>query len=171
MSTSSRASSAFLLNDSLGYLIRSTHYHFQSLLAARIEPHGITLGMWYFLRVLWEEEGLTQRELSNRVGTMEPTTLEAIRSMEAIGLVRRERDLKDGRKRLVYLTEKGAALEKVLLPLARDLVDDAVTDLNTDEQVELLIMLQKVRGKLARARQRPSSSGKDDVDGDVADRK
>ena len=127
--------------------------------------------MWYFLRVLWEEEGLTQRELSNRVGTMEPTTLEAIRSMEAIGLVRRERDLKDGRKRLVYLTEKGAALEKVLLPLARDLVDDAVTELNTDEQAELLIMLQKVRGKLARARQRHSPSGKDDVDGDVADRK
>ncbi|MCX7560638.1 MarR family transcriptional regulator [Sulfitobacter sp. F26204] len=153
MNRSSRQAPAFLLNDSLGYLIRSTHHQFQSLLAARIEPHGITLGMWYFLRVLWEEEGLTQRELSNRVGTMEPTTLEAIRSMEGKGLVRRERDLTDGRKRLVFLTEKGAALEKVLLPIARDLVEDAVTDLTTREQADLEQLLTRVRSKLVLTRQ------------------
>lgn len=148
MNRSDRNLPDFSLQQSLGYLIRSTHHQFQSLLSARIEPHGITLGMWYFLRVLWDEDGLTQRELSKRVGTMEPTTLEAIKTIEAKGLVRREHDLKDGRKRLVFLTEKGRALEKILLPLARTLVDDAVTDLTEDEADALREMLRKVRGRL-----------------------
>lgn len=140
------------MQQSLGYLIRSTHQHFQSLLAARIEPHGITLGMWYFLRVLWEEDGLSQRELSNRVGTMEPTTFEAIRAMEAKGLVRRERDPEDARKRLVFLSTEGKSLEARLLPLAQALVSEAAADLSETEQDALRGLLQKLRGRLIATR-------------------
>lgn len=117
-----------------------------------MEPHGITLGMWYFLRVLWEEDGLSQRELSDRVGTMEPTTLEAIRAMEAKGLVRRERDANDGRKRLVFLTEQGRALEELLLPLAQALVQEAACNLSDEEIDTLRELLLKVREKLFSAR-------------------
>ena len=77
------------LADSLGYQIRTTHRLFQRALQLEIERSGVTLGMWYFLRVLWSEDGITQSELSQRVGTMEPTTLSAIRDMERNGLVRR----------------------------------------------------------------------------------
>ena len=62
-------------------------------LEKRISPHGVTRGQWYFLRVLWEEDGLSQRELSVRVGMMEPTTVIALRSMEKAGLVRRARSV------------------------------------------------------------------------------
>ena len=55
---------------------------FQRLLERRIAPYGVTRGQWYFLRVLWEEDGLSQRELSARVGMMEPTTVIALHSME-----------------------------------------------------------------------------------------
>ena len=61
------------------------------LLEKRIAAHGITRGQWYFLRVLWIEDGLSQRELSARVGMMEPTTVIALRSMEKAGLIRRVR--------------------------------------------------------------------------------
>ncbi len=47
-------------------------------------PYGLKRGQWYFLRVLWTEDGLSQRELSARVGTMEPTTVIALRSMERV---------------------------------------------------------------------------------------
>ena len=52
--------------ESVGYQVRTTHRALQRFLQFKIEPHGITLGMWYFLRALWHEDGLTQRELSNR---------------------------------------------------------------------------------------------------------
>ena len=44
-----------------------------------------TRGQWYFLRVLWITDGLSQRELSARVGMMEPTTVIALRSMRTLG--------------------------------------------------------------------------------------
>ena len=44
-----------------------------------------------FLRVLWTRDGLSQRELSERGGMMEPTTVIALRSREKAGLIRRVR--------------------------------------------------------------------------------
>src|ERR671912_2557274 len=77
-----RTSVAFPLEASIGYQLRATNRLIQRLLQSRIAPYGVTLGMWYFLRALWEEDGLTQSELSQRVGTMDPTTLSAIAGME-----------------------------------------------------------------------------------------
>ena len=108
--------------DSVGYQIRATHRALQRFLQLKIEPHGVTLGMWYFLRALWHEDGLTQRELSRRAGTMEPTTLNAILNMEKKGLVRRVQNRKDRRKWHVHLTAKGRRLKAELIPLARDVV-------------------------------------------------
>src|SRR5882672_11202367 len=87
----------FLPAESSGYLVRDAHRAFQRLLGKRIAAYGITRGQWYFLRVLWTEDGLSQRELSARVGMMEPTTVIALRSMEKSGLIRRVRSTDDKR--------------------------------------------------------------------------
>jgi DNA-binding MarR family transcriptional regulator len=134
--------------ESVGYQIRATHRALQRYLQSKIEPHGITLGMWYFLRALWHEDGLTQRELSNRVGTMEPTTLSAILIMEKKGLVRRVRNRDDRRKWHIHLTPKGRALKGKLLPLARDVVDTAVHNLSRGEVAQLLKALSEVQKSL-----------------------
>jgi DNA-binding MarR family transcriptional regulator len=105
---------------SIGYLLRDTYRAFTRVLQARIAAHGVTIGQWYFLRVLWEEDGLTQRELSQRVGMMEPTTVTALNGMEKRGYVRRVRNTTDKRKVNIFLTERGRALRNVLLPHAID---------------------------------------------------
>jgi MarR family transcriptional regulator, organic hydroperoxide resistance regulator len=134
--------------ESVGYQIRATHRALQRFLQSKIEPHGITLGMWYFLRALWHEDGLTQRELSVRVGTMEPTTLSAILIMEKKGLVRRVRNRDDRRKWHIHLTPKGRSLKAKLLPLARDVVDTAVHNLSRGEVAQLLKALSEVQKSL-----------------------
>jgi len=137
-----------LMTESIGYQIRATHRLLQRFLQVKIEPHGITLGMWYFLRALWNEDGLTQRELSNRVGTMEPTTLSAILIMEREGLVRRVRNKTDRRKWHIHLTPKGRALKGKLLPLAREVVETAVQNLSRGEVGQLLKGLAEVQKSL-----------------------
>jgi DNA-binding MarR family transcriptional regulator len=112
-------------SQSSGYLVRDAHRAFQRVLERRIARFGVTRGHWYFLRVLWIEDGLTQRELSVRVGMMEPTTVIALRSMEKAGLVRRARSREDARRAHVWLTPLGRRLERQLLPLARRIVDEA----------------------------------------------
>jgi MarR family transcriptional regulator, organic hydroperoxide resistance regulator len=134
--------------ESIGYQVRATHRALQRFLQVKIEPHGITLGMWYFLRALWHEDGLTQRELSGKVGTMEPTTLSAILIMEKKGLVRRVRNRQDRRKWHIHLTPKGRSLKAKLLPLARHVVDTAVQNLSRGEVAQLLNGLAEVQKSL-----------------------
>ena len=112
-------------HESEGYLVRDAHRAFQRLLEKRIAPHGVTRGQWYFLRVLWMQDGLSQRELSTRVGMMEPTTVIALRSMEKAGLIRRVRRKDDRRVTRVWLTPKAKRMRDGLLTLARGINDDA----------------------------------------------
>ncbi len=111
--------------ESSGYLVRDAHRAFQRLLEKRIAPYGVSRGQWYFLRVLWTEDGLSQRELSARVGMMEPTTVIALRSMEKSGLIRRVRSTDDKRRSHVWLTPKAQRLRNELLQLARGITDQA----------------------------------------------
>src|SRR4029077_17999413 len=115
----------FSLGGSLGYLVRDAHRAFQRLLERRIAPHGVTRGQWYFLRVLWTEDGVSQRELSTRVGMMEPTTVIALRSMEKAGLIRRVRSADDKRKAQVWLTPKAKRMRGKLLRVARSVTVQA----------------------------------------------
>jgi MarR family transcriptional regulator, organic hydroperoxide resistance regulator len=142
----SKAKDAVLPFDtSVGYQIRLTHRLVQRYLQQEIEPYGVTLGMWYFLRALWHEDGLTQKELSEIVGTMEPTTLTAIRSMEAGGLVKRVRSTVDRRKINIFLTPRGRALRGRLLPLARDVVENAIDGFSDRERKAFLKYLGLVQ--------------------------
>jgi DNA-binding MarR family transcriptional regulator len=111
--------------ESSGYLVRDAHRAFQRLLGKRIAVHGITRGQWYFLRVLWTQDGLSQRELSTRVGMMEPTTVIALRSMENAGFIRRVRSVDDKRKALVWLTPKARRMRGELLKVARRITQEA----------------------------------------------
>lgn len=119
--------------ESAGYLVRDAHRAFQKLLEKRIAAHGITRGQWYFLRVLWIEDGLSQRELSARVGMMEPTTVIALRSMEKAGLIRRSRSTEDKRVTNVWLTAKAQRMRGRMLLLARAINEDACQGISREE--------------------------------------
>jgi MarR family transcriptional regulator, organic hydroperoxide resistance regulator len=140
--------SSFALELSVGYQIRTTHRMLQRHLQMRIEPHGVTLGMWYFLRALWEEDGLTQSELSRRVGTMEPTTLTAIQTMQRKGLVKRIRNKQDRRKLSICLTPKANELRKQLLPIARGVVELATSGFTPADTRKLLGFLSGIQMNL-----------------------
>jgi hypothetical protein len=53
----------FAPRESAGYLVRDAHRAFQHMLEKRVAPYGVTRGQWYFLRVLWTKDGVSQREL------------------------------------------------------------------------------------------------------------
>jgi MarR family transcriptional regulator, organic hydroperoxide resistance regulator len=110
---------------SSGHLVRDAHRAFQRLLERRIAPYGVARGQWYFLRVLWTSDGLSQRELSERVGMMEPTTVIALRSMEKAGLIQRLRSDTDKRRVRVMLTAKAKRLRNELLTVARVITEEA----------------------------------------------
>ena len=106
------------MKDRLAHVVREAARALTRDLTARLAAHGVSFGHWAFLRILWENDGLTQRELSERAGVMEPTTAAALKAMEELGYVER-RQLPENRKNVyVHLTPKGRALRARLEPLA-----------------------------------------------------
>jgi len=133
---------------SVGFLVRRTHRAFTRALQARIAPHGVSIGMWFFLRALWQEDGISQRALSQRVGMMEPTTASALTNMECKGLVRRIRNRTDRRIVNVFLTERGQGLRRELLPLAAEVNEAALRGVSVSEVAQLRALLAKIQARL-----------------------
>lgn len=107
-------------DDRLAHLIRDTERAFRRSLQMRLAPYGVPFGHWAFLRILWVADGLTQRELSERAGVMEPTTFAAIKAMEALGYISRTQLPGNKKNVYIHLTGTGRALEAQLVPLAED---------------------------------------------------
>jgi DNA-binding MarR family transcriptional regulator len=107
-------------DDRLAHLVRDAARALTRSLSIRLAEYHVSFGHWAFLRVLWVRDGLTQRELSERAGVMEPTTFSAINTMERLGYVARRRRKGDRRKIFIHLTPKGRELEKTLVPLAEE---------------------------------------------------
>jgi len=113
-------------NDRLAHLVKDATRALVRALQVRLAEHSVSFGHWTFLRILWEGDGLTQRELSAHAGVMEPTTFSALKAMERLGyIVRRQRE-GDRKKVFVFLTPKGRALRHRLVPLAEEVNSIAI---------------------------------------------
>jgi len=145
----------------LSFVVRDVNRAFGRALQARIARSGVSMGQWFFLRALWDEDGLTQRELSHRVGMMEPTTVTAVNVMESQGLVQRVRNAHDRRKMNVFLTDKGRALRETMMPSASDIATLAVEGIALEEVAQAIDVLRRVGANLNAA-----ALGRDeDIDG------
>jgi len=99
-------------NDRIAHLIRDVARAQMKALQHHLLAHGVSFGHWTFLRILWIHDGLTQKELSDLAGVMEPTTFTAVKAMESMGLIERKQ-LPGNRKNIhVFLTSAGKKLEK-----------------------------------------------------------
>ncbi len=131
-----------------GYIVRDTHLAFAKALRARLQSYGMTPGQYFFLRALWIEEGLSQRELSRRVGTTEPTTASALRLLEKKGLVRRVRNRDDRRTINIFLTDRGRDLKDALLSHAIEINEAAAAGIPQADIDRALEVLRKIRQNL-----------------------
>ena len=135
--------------DRLAHLIRDVARAQMRALQLRLAEHGVSFGHWTFLRILWLKDGLTQRELSELAGVMEPTTFAAVKAMEVMGLVER-RQLAGNRKNMhVFLTRAGRGLQKKLVPLAEEVNRISVAGSSPDQVQATRQFLLKVLENLA----------------------
>jgi DNA-binding MarR family transcriptional regulator len=138
----------FPLSESVAAMIRFTHLAFARHLQEHLAGHGIPVGMWFYLRALWEEDGIMQNELSRRVRATEATTALQLVKMEQHGYVERRRSETDRRNSHVYLTATGRALKGRLLRHAKDVNAMALADLSAEEVALLKDLLARIRASL-----------------------
>ena len=127
-------------------IVRDTYLAFKQAIHAQLREHGITTAQWQFLRVLWHREGLNQNELSASLRNHPSTTVSALHLLERNGYVRRERSDTDRRNAHVFLTPKGRALEKKLIPHAAEISGLAVRGMSkSDVEILKTLLTQAMR--------------------------
>lgn len=135
---------------SLGYQVRRCHRMFDRTLSARLASHDLNSGFWYYLRALWMQDGVTQKELSDVTNVAENTTVTMINLMIKRGLVTRTRDIKDRRKLRISLTPKGRRLQPELFHYAFEINDVAAAGIPSSQIETCLSVLARVSDNLQR---------------------
>lgn len=140
-------------DDRLAHLVKDATRALVRALQMRLAAHGVSFGHWTFLRILWEHDGLTQRQLSEEAGVMEPTTFAALKAMEQLGYVERRQVAANRKNVYIFLTARGRAMKMQLVPLAEEVNQVAVEGMAAPAVARLRQMLLAVIENLARDEQ------------------
>ncbi len=139
-----RMSEKFDRQSSFGWLINVVAGQAAKKFEARLKEQGLTLALWPTLMCLWEEEGVTQREISAKSKVENSTTTRTLDKLEKLGLVERRNDPNSRRSFRIYLTEQGHAIKSDLLPLPVAVNEEMLASLNEEEQQQIIKLLQKM---------------------------
>ena len=131
--------------NSIGYQLRHLHGAMARTLHNFLRSYGISAPQWGYLRHLYFEDGLSQRELSEVVRRQDATTVTFLKRMEKNGYVEIRPDKWDQRKNRVYLTPSGRDLCASLMPFVKRIDDIAFAGFGEKEEELFWQMVERMR--------------------------
>jgi MarR family transcriptional regulator, organic hydroperoxide resistance regulator len=121
----------------------------RNLIAMIVEPCGLYVGQDLIMVQLWNEEGLTQTQLAERVGIDVSTMTRALQRLERNRFVERHQDTADTRVWHVCLTERGRALEPIVTARWNQAEQRTFAGFSADEHALLCGFLERIEQNLA----------------------
>jgi MarR family transcriptional regulator, organic hydroperoxide resistance regulator len=132
----------------IGYhLLQALRAH-RRLAEAAFSEIGLYPGQEMLLFQLWQEEGVTQSQLVEKLCVEPPTVTKTLQRLEKAGIIERKQDAEDARVSRVYLTPKGEALKEQVQKIWRDLEARTTNNLSAVEQAFLLRLLEQITKNL-----------------------
>jgi len=126
-----------------GHLLRRA-VQVMNLLWDEEVSHTITSPQFAALNALYTEPDLDQRTLGQRISLDRSTMAEVVSRLCDRGLIRTERDRRDGRRKTIALTPRGLHAVQHLIPRTHAMTDRLVGSLASREREELLRLLTEV---------------------------
>jgi MarR family transcriptional regulator, organic hydroperoxide resistance regulator len=114
---------------------------------AEIKSHGLSATQYNVLRILRGagDSGRTCGEIGDRLITRDPDITRLLDRMEKRGLIRRERQTKDRRVILTFVTETGLALLKQLDVTVSETTQHALGHMGDRKLKDLCRLLEQAR--------------------------
>ena len=134
---------------SFGHMMREANRALQARLGSTLMSSGVTVAQWYVLRVLWDEDGLSQSTVAARAGISNPSVGAAFQTLMRAGLIQRLPDTIDRRKNIVSLTEAGRRMEEVCIQKAIETNQAALVGIDPADAEAVLRVLHRVKANLA----------------------
>lgn len=115
--------------------ISAIYRYSQTYIGENTKKYRIGKGQWFFLtQLLFNGDGLTQEELSDKLYIDKANTARALKKLEDEGYVCREEDLKDARKKRIYVTNKSLDFEEEFHQVFKDLNKILSKDFTQEEK-------------------------------------
>ena len=134
----------FNRTDSAAYLASQMAKGFARALQQRAAKLGFSPGQFPILLELWSEDGLTQKQLLERVDIEQATMANTLSRMERDGLVERRPHPSDKRAQLIFLTDKAAAIQAEAIEAAMAADTDLLKDFRSFERELLLEYIRRI---------------------------
>lgn len=130
--------------NSAGYLANHMARLFARGLHRRIQPLGLAPAQFMTLVELWAEDGLTQKQLVERLDVEQATMANTLARMERDGLIRRRPNPDDARSQQVWLTDAARRLHGPATAAAMAQNDAALGGLSADERPLFVDLMRRV---------------------------
>ena len=131
-------------HDAPGHLIRRAHQLSVAIFAEQTAAFDITAVQFAMLNALIEEPGTDQITLAGKVAFDAATSGAVIARLEAKGLLRRDADPKDKRRKLLTATEEGEKIVVAMKTAVADVQVDIMQPLSKHEARQLTTLLAKL---------------------------
>jgi len=133
---------------SLTYIVNHVSRQLTQAMNAELKAHGVAPGQFPVLQCLWEQDGLTQRELYQRIKIEQATMSNTLKRMERDCLIYREPDPSDRRAVRIHLTGMAKKLEGKLVKGAKAVNKTAFNGIKKKERKLLLDMMSAISANL-----------------------
>ena len=118
-----------------------TLHAYRRLMSRSIPMHEVPPGQIFALREIGHEDGITQRDLADRLRISRPTLTVMLQKMEKAGLIERQADEADQRYTHIHLTPEGAALHERMHGVMGEFVSQVMGSLGENDRIELTRLL------------------------------
>jgi len=129
-----------------GQVMRFHYYRTHMLL----EKFGVYPGQPPLFFTLVKQDGLSQKELSDRLHLKAATVAVMLKRMEKAGLVERRPDPEDQRILRVYLTEKGKNIHNEVKEALKSMDSECFGNFTDEEKLTLKRLLVQMRDNLVK---------------------
>lgn len=116
-----------------------------------LDKLGLYPGQPPLLFSLYNNDGLSQKELADKIKITPATITVMLKRMEKSSLVTRKQDDEDQRISRVYLTEKGKEVCEELKGVMKSLNEECFSNFTDEEKILLRRLLLQVRDNLMEA--------------------
>lgn len=138
-----------LLDNQLCFALYSTSLLMTKVYKPLLQELGLTYPQYLAMMVLWESDGITVGEISNRLLTDPGSLTPLLKRLEAEGFITRTRSSKDERVVELRLTEQGRALHEKAKAVPACIL--AATGRSIEQLDSLKDELVSLRGNLGKA--------------------
>jgi DNA-binding MarR family transcriptional regulator len=134
------------LDQNIIFLCAEFSHRFSQALAAAFKEHKIevTAEQFSILVVLWYQDGISQKEISEKLNRDKTTITRVLINMKRNKLIRQVTDAEDNRSNLVYLTAKGKAMQKEGVQVSGQLYQQVLAAVPPAQLLTGIAVLQKM---------------------------